>query len=484
MYKSALEIRKRLTDANPQAYEQDLAYSYNSLANLYSNTKRFNEAEQMYKSTLEIYKRLAHANPQAYEQDLAYSYYSLANLYSDTKRFNEAEQMYKSALEIYKRLAHANPQAYEQDLAYSYYSLANLYSDTKRFNEAEQMYKAALEIVERFVDTKQQFYAACLFLLADSRIEQKKYSEAITPLEKSLDYYKKEAENGISTDYYYKAISWLYQLYSQEKSFKEAEQMYKAALEVYKHLVNANPKEYEPYLAAIYNDLANLYSDTQRYNEAEQMYKATLEIGKRLVKANTHRYSKEQAECLFWLADSRIKQEKYSEAIAPLETALDFYKKEAEQGASTDYYYDAISWLNQLYSQEKKYLQAYQCFKLNIPTLRALYKSDKSNYAELMNDILVSQSFYSIFEKQYAEAEAYSKEALEVDSTKHFSYGNFAPALLFQGKYQEAEKIYRLYKSELKEDFLSDFEEFTKAGVIPKNREEDVEKIKKILEED
>ena len=40
------------------------------------------------------------------------------------------------------------------------------------------------------------------------------------------------------------------------------------------------------------------------------------------------------------------------------------------------------------------------------------------------------------------------------------------------------------YKSELKEGFLSDFEEFTKAGLIPKNREEDVEKIKKILEED
>ena len=480
----ALRITKRLADINPQAYESDLAYSYHNLAYVYSVTKRFNEAEQMYKSALEIRKRLTDADPQAYEQDLAQSYYSLANLYSDTQRFNEAEQMYKSALEIRKRLTDANPQAYGQDLAQSYYSLANLYSDTQQFNRAEQMYKAALEIVERFVDTKQQFYAACLFLLADSRIEQKKYSEAITPLEKSLDYYKKEAENGISTDYYYKAISWLYQLYSQEKSFKEAEQMYKAALEVYKHLVNANPKEYEPYLAAIYNDLANLYSDTQRYNEAEQMYKATLEIGKRLVKANTHRYSKEQAECLFWLADSRIKQEKYSEAIAPLETALDFYKKEAENGISTNFYYDAISWLHQLYSQEKKYLQAYQCFKLNIPTLRALYKSDKSNYAELMNDILVSQSFYSIFEKQYAEAEAYSKEALEVDSTKHFSYGNLAPALLFQGKYQEAEKIYRLYKSELKEGFLSDFDEFTKAGVIPKNREEDVEKIKKILEED
>ena len=92
-------------------------------------------------------------------------------------------------------------------------------------------------------------------------------------------------------------------------------------------------------------------------------------------------------------------------------------------------------------------------------------------------------SYVSILTKQFTLAETYSKEALEVDSTKHIVYSNLAAALLFQGKFQEAEKIYRQYKSELKEVFISDFEEFTKAGVIPKNREEDVEKIKKMLKE-
>ena len=181
------------------------------------------------------------------------------------------------------------------------------------------------------------------------------------------------------------------------------------------------------------------------------------------------------------LANSQVKQEKYAEAISSFEQALGFYKKEAEQGKSIDYYTTIMSRLDQLYGQEKKYSQAYQCFKRNIPLLKTIYRSDKNNYAELLKSILVSQSFYSIFEKQYVEAEIYSKEALEVDSTKHVVYGNLAAALFFQGKYQEAEKIYRQYKSELKEGFLSDFEEFSKAGVIPKNREEDVEKIKQLL---
>ena len=211
------------------------------------------------------------------------------------------------------------------------------------------------------------------------------------------------------------------------------------------------------------------------------MYNSALEIYKRLMGENSFIFGKILANCLFWLADSQVKQGKYAEAISPLEQALEFYKKEAEQGKSIDYYTKIMSWLQQLYDQEKKYSQAYQCFKQNIPLLKTLYQLKNSNYTELLKGILVSQSFFAIFEKQYTEAENYSKEALEVDSTKHVAYSNLAAALLFQGKYQEAEKIYRQYKSEMKEDFLSDFEEFSKAGVIPKNREEDVEKIKQLL---
>ena len=444
MHKTALKIRKGLTDSNPQVYEPDLATSYNNLANLYSDTQCYAESEQMNKAALEIRKRLAISNPQVYEPDLAGSYNNLANLYRKTQRYVECDQMHKNALEIRKRLAASNPQDYEPDLATSYNNLAILYNDIQRYAESEQIYKAALEILKRLAASNPQAY-----------------------------------EPDLANSY-----NNLANLYSDTQRYAESEQMNKAALEIRKRLVYSNLQVYEPFLVMIYNNLAILYKNTQCFNEAELMYKAALEIYKHPTNANTQIYNKKQANCLFWLADSRIKQKKYSEAITPLEEALDFYKKEAELGAAKDFYSTIILWLNQLYSQERQYSQAYQCFKQNIPTLRTLYQSDKSYYTELLNGILVNQSFYSIFEKQYAEAEAYSKEALEVDSTKHIAYSNLASALLFQGKYQEAENIYRQYKSELKEGFFSDFEEFTKAGVIPKNREADVEKIKKILEED
>ena len=68
-----------------------------------------------------------------------------------------------------------------------------------------------------------------------------------------------------------------------------------------------------------------------------------------------------------------------------------------------------------------------------------------------------------------------------VDSTQHWIASNLAAALLFQGKYAEAEQVYRQYKEELKESFLNDFKQFAEVGVIPKEYEADVEKIKQIL---
>ena len=441
MHKSALEIRKRLAKTNPHAYEPTLAMSYNNLGLLYRYTQRFSDSEHMYNFALEIRKRLAATNPQAYEAGLAVSYTNLGHLYRDTQRFVFSEQMHKSALEIYKRLAATNPQTYEPALAGSYNNLGLLYHAILRFTESEQMHKSALKIRKRLAETNPQVY-----------------------------------EPDLAASYNNLGL-----LYRAAQRFTESEQMHNSALEIRKRLAATNPQAFEPDLATSYTSLGLLYRYTQRFADSEQIYNSALEIYKRLMGENSFIYGQRLADCLFWLADSQVKQEKYAEAISPFEQALEFYKKEAEQGKSIDYYTTIMSWLQQLYGQEKKYSQAYQCFKRNIPLLKTLYQSDKSNYTELLNDIFVSQSFYSIFEKQYVEAEIYSKEALEVDSTKHVAYSNLAAALLFQGKYQEAEKIYRQYKSEMKEDFLSDFEEFSKAGVIPKNREEDVEKIKQLL---
>ena len=90
-------------------------------------------------------------------------------------------------------------------------------------------------------------------------------------------------------------------------------------------------------------------------------------------------------------------------------------------------------------------------------------------------------SFLFLAQGNFEEAERYAREGSKYDFTHHAIYTNLAASLLLQGRYAEAEEIYLLYKEELKEDFLSDFEDFYRRGIIPPEREDDVERIKKLL---
>lgn len=58
-------------------------------------------------------------------------------------------------------------------------------------------------------------------------------------------------------------------------------------------------------------------------------------------------------------------------------------------------------------------------------------------------------SFYYLFTKQFKKAEQFSKRGLELYPDNEWIISNLAPALLYQGKYEEAEKIYYKYKDRM-----------------------------------
>ena len=437
-----------------------------------------NQAEKKYK------KRLTELEKKNKAQQLTLDEY-YAKLDSINRDRDNAEKHMEEYADMFARIDESEVDTLAQR-AIELFNQGKLEEAIKLLEQGNypEIYDDALKKIKTQAEELRQ-KADSAVVLADKDIEEyKKFIQAQVSVYKMRKEWDKAAEllKGLADKLQTQDVIWDYAIFSQNQNqFAEAETYYKIYIKKQLLLSKTNPQIYESALGDSYNNLANLYYVTQRFADSEQMFNSALEIYKRLMGENSFIYGQRLANCLFGLANSQVKQEKYTEAISPFEQALEFYKKEAEQGKSIDYYTKIMSSLDQLYGQEKKYSQAYQCFKSNIPLLKTIYRSDKNNYTELLKSILVSQSFYSIFEKQYVEAEIYSKEALEVDSTKHVVYSNLAAALLFQGKYQEAEKIYRQYKSELKEDFLSDFEEFSKAGVIPKHREEDVEKIKQLL---
>jgi tetratricopeptide (TPR) repeat protein len=260
--------------------------------------------------------------------------------------------------------------------------------------------------------------------------------------------------------------------------------MYKETLEIYRRLAQTNPQAYEPYVATTLHNLASLYSDTQRFTESEAMYKEALEIHRRLAQKNPQAYEPDVAQTQYNLGLLKVQQKLYPDAITSFEEALEIYRRLAKiNPAQQQWYKGSVAYLSQLYPVVKNYSAAYRINKEWLPILKKMYEENpdavKSDYASTLGN----QSWYALFMKQYAESEQCAREGLIINSTKTFIYSNLAAALLFQGKYAEAEKIYREYKSELKDSFFDDFRQFAEAGVIPKEREMDVEKIKQILNE-
>ena len=435
----AAETLKLLAD-KLNTHDDTFAYAY-----FCSEQNDLKNAETYYEKVLEICHRLASNNPKAYEPDVAMTLNNLANLYSNTQWFPEAEEMYKQALEIRQRLAKDNPKVYEPDIASTLNNLALLYFNTQRLTEAEKVYKQALEICQR---------------LAKDNPKDYKSSVAVT-------------------------LCNLANLYTETQRLTKAEKMYKQALEIQQRLAKDNPKDYEPGLVKTLNNLANMYNKTQRFTEAKEMYKHALEIRRRLAKDNPNAYEPGLAVTLNNLAVLYENTQRFPEAEEMYKQALEIRRRLAKDNPKA-YEPNVAATMNNLanlYSDTQRFPEAEEMYKHALEIRRRLAKDNPKAYEPYVARTLGSLSFNAIFMKKYSEAEQLAREGLAVDSTQHWIASNLAAALLLHGRYTEAEPIYCQYKGELKDSFLDDFVQFKAYGVIPKECEEDVAKIKRMLGE-
>ena len=213
--------------------------------------------------------------------------------------------------------------------------------------------------------------------------------------------------------------------------------MYLSAMEIYRRLASVNPQVYEPDLAMTQNNLGCLYYNIRRYEDSEKMYLSVMEIYRRLAAANPQVYEPDLATTQYNLGCLYYNIQRYEDSEEMYLSALEVYQR--------------LTAVNP---------QVYEPY-----LVRAC------------NNL----SFLFLAQGNFEEAERYAREGSKYDFTHHAIYTNLAASLLLQGRYAEAEEIYLLYKEELKEDFLSDFEDFYRRGIIPPEREDDVERIKKLL---
>ena len=489
MYKKSLAIRERLAKENPQAYEPALAESYKNIALLYAGTQRLKEGEEMIKKSLAIRERLAKETPQAYEPALAESYKNLALLYGNTQRLKEGEEMLKKSLAIRERLAKENPQAYEPALAETYNYLALLYAGTQRLKEGEEMHKASLAIFERLAKENPQAYEPAL---AESYKNLALLYGNTQRLKEGEDMYKKSLairerlakenpqayEPNLAESYNYLAL-----LYGNTERLKEGEDMYKKSLAIRERLAKENPQAYEPALAESYNYLACLYGATERIKECIEMHRAAMAIYERLYKNTPEQYQSRLADGYLKFGISMINNNRHSDAITLFESSLNLSKNMVKDANVKSIYLSSLFYLVELYSNAKDYKTAYIYNKELLPLLKEDYEKNAEQVEVVYNGMTINRSFCANLLGKFKEGEQYSIEALKIDSTQHHAYTNLAASLLLQGRFEEAEKLYREYKTEFKDGFLDDFAEFERLGVIPEERKADVERIKAMLNE-
>ena len=403
----------------------------------YAEPRRFELACHAYEQGIE----LTRANLS--EEELAKSLFEYGHFLQTNKRYDLAEVRYRENLDICQRLAAISPYAYEPDLAGTQNNLGVLYNNTQRYKESEKMYLSALKICQRLTAANPQVYEPDLAM----------------------------TQNNLGL------------LYSDIRRYEESEEMHLSAVEIYQRLTIVNPQVYEPDLAMAQSNLGTLYKDTRRYEDSEKLCLSAMEIRRRLAAANPQVYEPDLAMTQYNLGCLYSDTQRYEDSEKMYLSAMEIRRRLAVANpqvyepdlADTQYNLGCLYYNIQRYEDsEEMYLSALEVYQ-------RLTAVNPQVYEPYLVRACNNLSFLFLAQGNFEEAERYAREGSKYDFTHHAIYTNLAASLLLQGRYAEAEEIYLRYKEELKEDFLSDFEDFYRRGIIPPEREADVERIKKLL---
>ncbi len=515
-YQKALEIYERLAKASPAEYEPDVASILNNLGNLYKAKNDYPAALNTYSKALEIRERLAKTNPAAYEPHVATTQYNLGLLYKAKNDYPAALNANRKALEIYERLPKASPAEYESPMATALNNLGVLYHEMEDYTAALNAMRKALEIYERYIKTNPAIYELDLAQIHSSLgslyYDKKDYTAALDAFGKALEIKERlaKASPAAYESYVAGTLNGLGLVYQEKKDYSAALNAYGKAFEIYGRLAKNNPATYESELAMIQNNLGLLYQAKKDYPAALIAYGKALEIKDRLAKRNPEVYEIEFCRTIVLLG--LLQKENFQENTQMI---IEQYLSKAKQillkytevslaktllghvnELAIFFNYREILGPIQKLEKEKETSENFnKKIKIQeniVEHYRSLVNSNDKTFAYKLGASLSSLAWYYLFDNRFSEAENAAREALtptkynktaDYDEKIEWANHNLALALLFQGKYLEAEKIYialkdKPYKKAThRETFLADLDELEKAGIT----HPDVVKIRTIL---
>lgn len=490
MLSCAVETYKRLCLVNPSQYSSGLAICYNHLGNLYRGIKRYEDAENSYMSDLKITEQLCEKNPIDYEPNIANTTANLALLYMECQRYKESENMFKKALKCYVHLVALAPSVYDDQKIAVQMSLAALYQITEDISNAETAWLSCIESLECHRNDSIKIYdeelALCYTTVASLFECQERIDEAEKSYKQGLELYERLAErhHSIYDGVLAQTKTSLANLYEVNKRYAESEAMYKSSLKIYECLAKDNPSDFESVLANTQYNLLFVYWKTERYTDCDSMCQICIKSYRSLYQIAPKKYRELLADCYWRMGVSKSRMKDDVGAIWAFQESLRLAREIINDGQETDIYWRSLWDLSITFKGQRNYEMAYQYINELVVVIKGYFDNGNDAWKTDYANCIISQSFYANLLGKFKEGEQYSLEAIKVDSTQHMAYTNLAAALLFQGKVEDAENLYRQYKAEFKDGFLDDFAEYERLNVIPEERKKDVERIKAMLKEE
>ncbi|NEP09222.1 MAG: tetratricopeptide repeat protein [Symploca sp. SIO2C1] len=419
----SLELSKKLQKRD----YYDTANSFNNLAIIYSDKRRYSEAEILYLEALAIWRRLLGDNHINIVQTLN----NLAYIYEKQGRYKESETLYVEALDIRESLLGSE----HLDVALSLNNLGGIYTSQGRYKEAEPLYVKALDIRESLLGSEHLDVALSLNNLGGIYTSQGRYKEAEPLYVKALDI----RESLLGSEHLDVASSFnnLAFLHYSQGHYLESEALYLKALDMRKRLLKT---EEHPDIATSLNNLGALYEDQGRYLEAEQKYLKALAMRQHFL-GKQHPYVATTLNNLAELYKDQGRfvdaERKYLEALAILQHLL---------GNQHPYVATTLNNLAELYKDQGRFVDAEQKHLEALSMEQRLFGDEHPSVARSLKNLAtlyVSQGRYSEAEQKYLEALSMRQRLL---GNEHPSIATNLDSLAIlyvsQGRYSEAEQKY------------------------------------------
>ena len=531
----AIGLQKQLVQDYPDKYERFLSSSLNELGNYYENIRDYQQALNVFNETLAIDRKLAERD-SSFEWNVSLVLNNIGLLYMRMGRYQESIETYEQCRLIQKRYLTTYPHS--EGVKYNYAGLSmNLgvvYRKCHLYEQAEQAFSESVSLLRQLADKNSDAYSSSYYLslaeYANLDRDMERNQEAVQKYQETIRGYREleQAHPWVYTDDLARVLNHYGWFCSSLKDFAKAEEILLESFDIRKKQAKRYPLVYSYTLIESQKALLALAMESRQFDKGESWVQELSATINRLLNEDREKYEGNAADGIMAIGNFYGEAGRLEESITALKEALEMYRRIAQRlPAYESHVANVLYNIGITYYQTKQYEQAVQACKESLTSLgklrdanydldrlkifniiffaykdlgeieetidalksgleyaRRLEKARPSGiYQQQVAITLGRLSYYSILIKQYADAESYAREGLIKAPDLHVIATNLAAALLFQGKYAEAEKIYREYKSELKESFLDDFRQFAEAGVIPKEREADVERIKRMLEE-